>query len=104
MATWELLEQDTDLREERLAQELAEASNDSGIVGRHQRTHISRHLAANRNGPNRPKVLTSYKEKRMATALAYIARRAGCRSKVHTIDGGVDASGCAAWHSMGSIC
>lgn len=76
MATWELLEEDTDLREERLAQETAEASNDSGYIpglstmDTYVET-IGPPVGLDRTGR---RSLTSYKEKQLATASKFVTR------------------------------
>ena len=76
MATWELLEEDTDLREERLAEEIAEASNDSGYIPGLSTSDtyietIGPPIGMDRTGR---RSLTSYKEKALTTAPAFVSR------------------------------
>jgi hypothetical protein len=107
MATWELLEQDTDLREERLAQELADASNDSGYIAGLSTADtyietIGPPIGMDRTGR---RSLTSYKEKKMATAPKFVTREEQAADPRHTPS--TEESMQAAvrqWHSMGSIC
>ncbi len=107
MATWELLEQDTDLREERLAQELADASNDSGYIAGLSTADtyietIGPPIGMDRTGR---RSLTSYKEKKMATAPKFVSHEeqaADPRYRPSTEE--LMQAAVQQWHSMSSIC
>ena len=106
MATWELLEEDTDLREERLAEELAEASKDSGYIPGLSTSDtyietIGPPIGIDRSGR---RSLTSYKEKRLATAPTFVTRDEQTADPSYTpsLEDSMRAA-VRQWHSMSSI-
>ena len=105
MATWELLDEDTELREERLATEMAEAMDDSGYLPGHSdiETYIETigpPIGIDKYGR---RSITSYKEKKMSrggrprTASSYEGHDLGPSAE----DSMREAV--KAWHSMEAL-
>jgi hypothetical protein len=107
MATWELLEEDTDLREERLAQEMAEAMEDSGYIAGMSSPEtyvetIGPPIGMDRTGR---RSLTSYKERRMLDVPKFVSREDEAAADHKRGPSAEDSmrEAVRAWHSQESI-